>query len=70
MPAAGGGIYQLALTHRSYAFEQPEAEPHNERLEFLGDAILEAVVDGCTAFVERFKQMNVRPVAGPGTLSD
>jgi creatinine amidohydrolase len=35
-----------------------------------GKAILEAVVDGCTAFVERFKQMNVRPVAGPGTLSD
>jgi len=35
-----------------------------------GRAILEAVVDGCVAFVERFKQMNVRPVAGPRTLSD
>ena len=44
MPGEGGEIYELALTHRSYAFEQPEAEPHNERLEFLGDAILEAVV--------------------------
>lgn len=44
MPTGGGEIYDLALTHRSYAFEQPEAEPHNERLEFLGDAILEAVV--------------------------
>jgi ribonuclease-3 len=44
VPREGGEIYDLALTHRSYAFEQPEAEPHNERLEFLGDAILEAVV--------------------------
>ena len=35
-----------------------------------GRAIFEAVVDGCAAFVERFKQMNVRPVAGPRTLSD
>ncbi|MGH2754621.1 MAG: ribonuclease III [Actinomycetota bacterium] len=44
MPPGGGEIYDLALTHRSYAFEQPEPGPHNERLEFLGDAILEAVV--------------------------
>jgi ribonuclease-3 len=28
-----------ALTHRSYAFEQGSL-PHNERLEFLGDAVL------------------------------
>ena len=35
-----------------------------------GRAILDAVVEGCAAFVERFKQMNVRPVAGPRTLSD
>jgi creatinine amidohydrolase len=35
-----------------------------------GRAILEAVVDGMVAFVERFKQMTVRPLAGPGTLSD
>jgi ribonuclease-3 len=32
------------LTHRSYAFEKGEGLVHNERLEFLGDAILEAVV--------------------------
>jgi creatinine amidohydrolase/Fe(II)-dependent formamide hydrolase-like protein len=35
-----------------------------------GRAILDAVVDGCAAFVERFKQVNVRPQAGPSTLSD
>jgi ribonuclease-3 len=29
-----------ALTHRSYINEHPEAGEHNERLEFLGDAIL------------------------------
>lgn len=32
-------LLQLALTHRSWAFEH-DAAPHNERLEFLGDAIL------------------------------
>ena len=44
MPEEGGELYRLALTHRSYAYEQPEPVPHNERLEFLGDAILGAVV--------------------------
>jgi creatinine amidohydrolase/Fe(II)-dependent formamide hydrolase-like protein len=34
-----------------------------------GRAILESVVDGCAAFVERFKQMDVRPPGGPATLS-
>jgi ribonuclease III len=34
----------MALTHRSYAFEQAEEIQHNERLEFLGDAVLGLVV--------------------------
>ncbi|MBD2775541.1 ribonuclease III [Iningainema tapete] len=29
-----------ALTHRSYIHENPQAGEHNERLEFLGDALL------------------------------
>lgn len=33
-----------ALTHRSYLNEHPEALEDNERLEFLGDAILDFVV--------------------------
>jgi ribonuclease-3 len=34
-----------ALTHRSYINEHPDyAYPHNERLEFLGDAVLELIV--------------------------
>ncbi|MFN2389061.1 MAG: ribonuclease III [Actinomycetota bacterium] len=44
VPAEGGALYNVALTHRSFAFEQSEETPHNERLEFLGDAILGAVV--------------------------
>jgi len=39
------GLLTLALTHRSYLNEHPEARPgHNERLEFLGDAVIELVV--------------------------
>ncbi|RZI95768.1 MAG: ribonuclease III, partial [Microbacterium sp.] len=32
-------LLSLALTHRSYAYENGGI-PHNERLEFLGDSIL------------------------------
>ena len=34
---------RIALTHRSYAYEHP-GEVHNERLEFLGDAVLQLAV--------------------------
>lgn len=33
-------LLRRAHTHRSYAHENPEETGHNERLEFLGDAIL------------------------------
>ncbi len=33
-------LLRTALTHRSYVHENPEAGEHNERLEFLGDAVL------------------------------
>ncbi len=36
-------LYERALTHRSYAFEQGGL-PTNERLEFLGDAVITLVV--------------------------
>lgn len=37
-------LLQKALTHRSYLNENPKIKESNERLEFLGDAILEFVV--------------------------
>jgi ribonuclease-3 len=37
------GLLDLALTHRSYAYEHGQI-PNNERLEFLGDAVLSVVV--------------------------
>lgn len=37
-------LISRALTHRSYLNEHPEALEDNERLEFLGDAILDFVV--------------------------
>ncbi|MEK7076606.1 MAG: ribonuclease III, partial [Patescibacteria group bacterium] len=39
------GLLNEALTHRSYLNERPEwPHPHNERLEYLGDAVLELAV--------------------------
>jgi ribonuclease-3 len=37
-------LLNRALTHRSYANEHPEALEDNERLEFLGDAVLDFLV--------------------------
>jgi ribonuclease III len=37
------GLLEMALTHRSFAYEQGRADT-NERLEFLGDAVLGIVV--------------------------
>ena len=37
-------ILETALTHKSFANEQSEAPEHNERMEFLGDAVVSLVV--------------------------
>lgn len=37
-------LLDLALTHRSFLNESPAAKQSNERLEFLGDAILETII--------------------------
>ena len=56
------GLLVEALTHRSFAHENPgEAPRHNERLEFLGDAVLELVV--------RDRLLRAQPRADEGTLS-
>ncbi len=36
-------LLQLAFTHRSFVNENRDIKEHNERLEFLGDAVLELV---------------------------
>jgi ribonuclease-3 len=56
VPSEGGAIYELALTHRSFAFEQQIPVEHNERLEFLGDSILGAVVTNL--IYTRYPQLN------------
>lgn len=38
------GLVEQAFTHRSYLNENRTGKEHNERLEFLGDAVLELVV--------------------------
>ncbi len=45
IPFVEGGNLTQAVVHRSYLNENPDfALDHNERLEFLGDAVLELVV--------------------------
>ena len=39
-------LLDRALTHRSYLNENKDTLKHNERLEFLGDAVLELIVSG------------------------
>jgi ribonuclease-3 len=41
-------LLRRALTHKSYSNEQADMVAHNERLEFLGDAVLELVVSDWT----------------------
>ncbi len=54
------GLLRLALTHASFAYERGESES-NQRLEFLGDAVLELVV---REFLYR-----LRPQADEGELT-
>ena len=44
LPIKNVMLLSFALTHRSYLNENPEALEDNERLEFLGDAVLDFVV--------------------------
>lgn len=47
-------LLRQALSHSSWAHEKGEAEKHNERLEFLGDAVLELCVS--TELYTRFPE--------------
>lgn len=41
---ANPALLREALTHPSYFYEHPTEGPHNQRLEFLGDAVLQLVL--------------------------
>ena len=56
---ADEALLRLAVTHSSYANEHPEEPGTNERLEFLGDAVLGLVV------AERLYQRFPRRAGGP-----
>lgn len=58
---ATGALLQTALTHSSWTNEQNMGTEHNERIEFLGDAVLELTVS--TELFRRF------PTAREGDLT-
>jgi ribonuclease-3 len=53
-------LLRLALTHPSVAHESAVATPHNQRLEFLGDAVLGLVLT--RELYERFPQFGEGPL--------
>jgi len=56
LPIRDSRLLLRALTHRSYLNENPQALEDNERLEFLGDAVLDFVVGAW--LYQRFPEMN------------
>ena len=46
-------LLKMALTHKSYAYEHtnPDYDEYNERIEFLGDAILEHIISDLLFFL-------------------
>lgn len=44
LPISDSKLLNVALTHRSFLNENQESDEHNERLEYLGDAVLELAV--------------------------
>jgi ribonuclease III len=61
-PFRNRNLLRRALTHRSFANEQTEPRPpHNEALEFLGDAVLEFLVSAWL--------LELYPTQNEGTLS-
>ena len=55
LPFSNLSLLTRALTHRSYVNENPDSQEDNERLEFLGDAVLDFIV-GAWAY-NRFPEM-------------
>ncbi|MCW5873729.1 MAG: ribonuclease III [Anaerolineales bacterium] len=56
LPIRDTRLIVRALTHRSYLNENPDALEDNERLEFLGDAVLDFVVGAW--LYQNFPEMN------------
>jgi len=54
------GLLRLALTHPSVAHEQGVPAPHNQRLEFLGDAVLQLVLT--RELYEKFPEFDEGPL--------
>jgi len=54
-------FYVIALTHRSIVHDQPEPSDSNQRLEFLGDAVLDLIISELL--------YNVFPESDEGKLS-
>ena len=50
-PFKDESLWQQAMTHRSFVNEVEEELRDNERLEFLGDAVLDLIREGCRHYL-------------------
>ncbi len=55
-----GELLELALTHPSITHDQGAGTPHNQRLEFLGDAVLQLVLT--LELYEKFPELGEGPL--------
>lgn len=58
-----GKLLRIALTHKSYAYEQKSTnkDSYNERIEYLGDAILEHIIS--------YMLFNIKPLISEGEMT-
>lgn len=54
------GLLRLALTHPSLAHEMGGGQQHNQRLEFLGDAVLQLIIT--TRLFEQYPELGEGPL--------
>ena len=54
------GLMRLALTHPSLAHEMGGGQQHNQRLEFLGDAVLQLIIT--TRLFEQYPDLGEGPL--------
>ena len=63
-------LLKEALTHPSKAFETKEACPHNQRMEFLGDAVIQLILTETLHYVPKLSRGTAYQVEGTAGIAE